>query len=118
MGVPCVLDRVIHQAILQVLSPIVEPEFSEQSFGSRPKRSAHGAIRQVKTSIKTGYWYVVDLDLEQFFDTVNHDILMSRIARRVSDKVLLGLIGRYLRAGVMVASTVEPTGWGTPQCRH
>jgi RNA-directed DNA polymerase len=115
LGVPCVIDRVIQQAILQVLSPIVEPGFSASSFGSRPKRSAHGAIRQVKTFVKAGYRYVVDLDLEKFFDTVNHDILMSRIARRVSDKVLLGLIGRYLRAGVMVASTVEPTDWGTPQ---
>lgn len=115
LGVPCVIDRVIQQAILQVLTPIFDPEFSESSFGSRPKRSAHGAIRQVKTRIKTGYRYGVDLDLEKFFDTVNHDVLMSRIARKVTDKVLLRLIGRYLRAGALVGSTIEPTEWGTPQ---
>lgn len=115
LGVPGVVDRVIQQAILQVLTPIFDPEFSESSYGSRPKRSAHGAIRQVKTVVKAGYRWVGDLDLEKFFDTVNHDVLMSRIARKVTDKVLLGLIGRYLRAGVMGGSTVEPTGWGTPQ---
>jgi len=115
LGVPCVIDRVIQQAILQVLTPIFDPGFSESSYGSRPKRSAHGAIRQVKTIVKGGYRYAVDLDLEQFFDTVNHDVLMSRIARKVSDKVLLGLIGRYLRAGVLVGSTIEATEWGTPQ---
>jgi len=115
LGVPCVVDRVIQQAILQVLTPIFDPEFSESSFGSRPKRSAHGAIRQVKTIIKSGSRYAVDLDLEKFFDPVNHDVLMSRIARKVTDKVLLALIGRYLRAGVLVGGTVEPTDWGTPQ---
>ncbi len=115
LGVPCVVDRVIQQAILQVLTPIFDPEFSESSFGSRPKRSDHGAIRQVKTIIKAASRYAVDLDLEKFFDTVNHDVLMSRIARQVTDKVLLALIGRYLRAGVLVGSTVEPTDWGTPQ---
>ena len=115
LGVPCVIDRVIQQAILQVLTSIFDPEFSESSYGSRPKRSAHGAIRQVKTFLKAGYRYAVDLDLEKFFDTVNHDVLMSRIARKVTDKVLLGLIGRYLRAGVMVGSTVKLTEWGTPQ---
>jgi RNA-directed DNA polymerase len=115
LGVPCVVDRVIQQAILQVLTPIFDPEFSESSFGSRPKRSAHRAIQQVKTFVKAGYRYAVDLDLEKFFDTVNHDVLMSRIARKVADKVLLGLIGRYLRSGVLVGSTVEPTDWGTPQ---
>jgi RNA-directed DNA polymerase len=115
LGVPCVIDRVIQQAILQVLTPIFDPGFSESSFGSRPKRSAHGAIRQGKTFVKAGYRYAVDLDLEKFFDTVNHDVLMSRIARKVTDKVLLRLIGRYLRAGVLIGSTVEPTEWGTPQ---
>jgi RNA-directed DNA polymerase len=115
LGVPCVIDRVIQQAILQVLTPIFDPGFSESSYGSRPKRSAHGAIRQVKTFVKAGYRYAVDLDLEKFFDTVNHDVLMSRIARKVTDKVLLRLIGRYLRAGVLVGSTIEPTDWGTPQ---
>jgi RNA-directed DNA polymerase len=115
LGVPCVVDRVIQQAILQVLSPIFDSGFSESSFGSRPKRSAHGAIQQVKTFVKAGYRYVVDLDLEKFFDTVNHDVLMSRIARKVKDKTLLALIGRYLRAGVMVGSSIEPTELGTPQ---
>lgn len=115
LGVPCVVDRVIQQAILQVLSPIFDPGFSESSFGSRPKRSAHGAIQQVKTFVKAGYRYVVDLDLEKFFDTVNHDVLMSRVARKVKDKTLLALIGRYLRAGVMVGSNFEPTELGTPQ---
>jgi RNA-directed DNA polymerase len=115
LGVPCVVDRVIQQAILQVLSPIFDPGFSESSFGSRPKRSAHGAIQQVKTFVKVGYRYVVDLDLEKFFDTVNHDVLMSRVARKVKDKTLLALIGRYLRAGVMVGSNFEPTELGTPQ---
>lgn len=115
LGVPCVIDRVIQQAILQVLTPIFDPEFSESSFGSRPQRSAHGAIRQVKAYVKSGYRMVVDLDLEQFFDTVNHDVLMSRISCKVTDKVLLGLIGRYLRAGVLVGSNIEATAWGTPQ---
>ena len=112
LGVPCVVDRVIQQAILQVLTPIFDPGFSESSFGSRPKRSAHGAIRQVKTFVKEGYRYAVDLDLEKFFDTVNHDVLMSRIARQVTDKVLLRLIGRYLRAGVLVGSAIEATTGG------
>jgi RNA-directed DNA polymerase len=115
LGVPCVIDRVIQQAILQVLTPMFDPAFSESSYGSRPHRSAHGAIQQVKTIVKAGHRIAVDLDLEKFFDTVNHDVLMSRVARKVSDKVLLGLIGRYLRAGVLVGSTVEPTAWGTPQ---
>jgi RNA-directed DNA polymerase len=115
LGVPCVIDRVIQQAILQVLTPLFDPEFSESSFGCRPRRSAHGAIQQVKAFVKSGYRVAVDLDLEKFFDCVNHDVLMSRIARKVTDKVLLGLIGRYLRAGVLVGSTVQATEWGTPQ---
>lgn len=109
LGVPCVLDRVIQQAILQVLSPIFEPEFSDSSYGSRPKRSAHGAIKQVKQIIKAGYRICVDLDIEKFFDTVQPNTLMSRIARKVKDKVLLKLIGRYLRAGVMVEGIVQVT---------
>lgn len=115
LGVPWVIERVIQQAILQVLTPLFDPRFSESSYGSRPKRSADGAIRQVKTVVKAGYRYAVDLDLEKFFDTVNHDVLMSRIARQVSDKVLLRLMGRYLRAGVLVDGTIEATDWGTPQ---
>ena len=115
LGVPTVLDRVIQQAISQVLTPMFDPEFSEFSFGCRPKRSAHGAIKQVKDYVKEGYRVVVDLDLEKFFDTVNHDVLMARVARKVRDKALLGLIGRYLRAGVMVEGVVQTTEWGTPQ---
>jgi RNA-directed DNA polymerase len=100
LGVPCVVDRVIQQAILQVLTPIFDPNFSASSFGSRPQRSAHGAIAQIKGYLKEGYRIAVDLDLEKFFDTVHHDVLMSRVSRKVHDKVLLKLIGRYLRAGV------------------
>jgi len=99
LGIPIVLDRLITQAVSQVLTPIFDPGFSESSFGSRPKRSAHGALRKVQQYISQGYGIAVDLDLEKFFDKVNHDVLMSRIARKVSDKTLPGLIGRYLRAG-------------------
>jgi RNA-directed DNA polymerase len=115
LGVPCVVDRVIQQAILQILTPIFDPEFSESSFGSRPRRSAHEAIRQVKGFIKQGCQFVVDLDLEKFFDTVNHDMLMARVARKVDDKLLLGLIGRYLRAGVLIGDSIQATEMGTPQ---
>lgn len=109
--------NVIETGPLRVISRVhpFDPAFSESSFGSRPKRSAHGAIRQVKTVVKAGYRYAVDLDLEKFFDTVNHAVLMSRNARKVSDKVLLRLIGCYLRGGVLVGSTLEATEWGTPQ---
>ncbi len=115
LGVPCVVDRVIQQAILQVLTPLFDPEFSESSFGCRPRRSAHGAIGQVKAFVKSGYRIAVDLDLEKFFDCVNHDVLMSRIACKVGDKGILGLIGRYLRVGILVGSSVQATAWGTLQ---
>lgn len=114
-GVPTVLDRVIQPAILQVLTPLVDPEFSESSCGCRPQRSAHGAILQVKEDVKPGDRGVVDLDLEKFFDTVNHDGLMARVARKVRDKTLLSWIGRYLRAGVRVEGVVQATAWGVPQ---
>ena len=115
LGIPTVVDRLIQQAIAQVLTPIFDPEFSESSFGFRPKRSAHGALRQVQADIRAGYRIAVDLDLAKFFDNVQHDILMARVARRVGDKRLLALIGQYLRAGVMVGETFEPSGLGTPQ---
>ena len=115
LGIPNVVDRVIQQAIAQVLTPIFDPEFSESSFGFRPKRSAHGAVKQVQAYIKAGYHIAVDLDLQKFFDNVSHDILMVRVARRVGDKRLLALIGRYLRAGVMVGECVQPSEIGTPQ---
>lgn len=115
LGVPTVIDRVIQQAILQVLTPIFDPGFSASSHGSRPKRSAHDAIKQVKAYVKQGYRGVVDIDLEKFFDNAHHDVLMSRVSRKVGDKAVLSLIGRYLRAGVMVEGVVQMTEWGTPQ---
>ena len=115
LGIPTVQDRVIQQAIAQVLTPVFDPEFSENSVGFRPKRSAHDGVRQVKQSIKDGYQYAVDVDLSKFFDTVNHDVLMSRIARKVRDKRLLKLVGSYLRAGVVAEGHCYPTTVGVPQ---
>jgi RNA-directed DNA polymerase len=115
LGIPTVVDRVIQQAIAQVMTPIFDPQFSESSFGFRPKRSAHGAVKQVQAYVKAGYRIAVDLDLKKFFDNVQHDILMARVARRVGDKRLLALIGRYLRAGVMIGERFEPSELGTPQ---
>ena len=115
LGIPTVIDRVIQQAIAQVMTPIFDPEFSDASYGFRPKRSAHGALRQVKADIKAGYRIAVDLDLAKFFDNVDHDILMARVARRISDKRLLALIGRYLRAGVLINDSLQPSELGTPQ---
>ncbi|MGH8632672.1 MAG: group II intron reverse transcriptase/maturase [Burkholderiales bacterium] len=115
LGIPNVVDRVIQQAIAQVMTPIFDPEFSESSFGFRPKRSAHGAVKQVQAYIKAGYRIAVDLDLAKFFDNVQHDILMARVARRVGDQRLLALTGRYLRAGVMIGERFEPSELGTPQ---
>ncbi len=114
LGIPTVLDRVIQQAILQVVQPIFEPEFSKSSFGFRPGRSAHGAVKQVRKILDTGGW-VVDIDLSKFFDRVNHDVLMARVARKVKDKRVLRLIGSYLRAGVEVAGEIQPTTEGVPQ---
>ncbi len=115
LGIPNVLDRLIQQAILQVLTPVFDPGFSESSHGFRPKRSAHGAAKQVQRTIRRGNRFVVDMDLSKFFDRVQHDVLMSRIRRKVSDKRLLKLIGRYLRAGVMVAGVWQSSTEGTPQ---
>jgi RNA-directed DNA polymerase len=115
LGIPNVIERLIQQAIVQVLTPIFDPHFSESSFGFRPKRSAHGAAKQVQRIIRCGRRFAADIDLSKFFDRVQHDALMARVARRVDDKLLLRLIGRYLRAGVMVEGVLQPTDVGTPQ---
>ena len=115
LGIPNVQERLIQQAIMQVLTPIFDPEFSESSFGFRPKRSAHGATKQVQKHIQDGYRHCVDMDLAKFFDTVQHDVLLVRVARKVRDKRLLGLIGRYLRAGIMVDGLCMLTEEGTMQ---
>jgi RNA-directed DNA polymerase len=115
LGIPTVIDRLIQQAIAQAMTPIFDPEFSESSFGFRPKRCAHGALRQVQAHIKAGYRIAVDLDLAKFFDNVQHDLVLVRVARRVGDARLLALVGRYLRAGVMVGETFQPSELGTPQ---
>lgn len=115
LGIPNVLDRLIQQAIVQVLTPIFDPTFSESSFGFRPNRSAHGAARQVQRIIQQGNAYCIDVDLSKFFDRCQHDILMSRLGRKVRDRRLLRLIGRYLRAGVMVEGVLQPTDEGAPQ---
>src|ERR1700675_2104451 len=115
LGIPCVLDRFVQQAVLQVLQKRWDPTFSDHSHGFRPGRSARQAVREAQTYIAEGYLWVVDLDLEQFFDRVNHDILMSRVAKKVSDKRVLGLIRRYLQAGVLEGGLIEATEEGTPQ---
>ena len=109
------IERLIQQAILQILTPIFDPGFSESSFGFRPKRSAQDAARQVQAHIRSGYRHCIDMDLAKFFDKVQHDVLMVRVARKVSDRRLLKLIGRYLRAGVMVDTDLQPSIEGTMQ---
>lgn len=115
LGIPTVLDRLIQQALLQVLSPLYDPTFSDASFGFRPGRSAHQALDRAKEHVAEGYRWVVDMDLEKFFDRVNHDILMSRIARRVKDKRILKLIRVFLQAGIMEGGVTSPRSEGTPQ---
>ena len=115
LGIPTVLDRVIQQAIAQVMGLIFDPLFSESSCGFRPGRSAHDGVRQVKQFIGQGFKVAVDTDLSKFFDKVNHDVLMVRVARRVKDKRVLRLIGKYLRAGVMVNNRLQATPTGVPQ---
>lgn len=115
LGIPTVTDRVIQQAISQVLGPIFDPGFSEYSYGFRPGRSAHDAIRQVREYIRQRYRIAVDMDLSKFFDTVNHDVLMHRVARKIRDKRVLHLIGTYLRAGVSINGRMQQTRKGVPQ---
>ena len=115
LGIPTVVDRLIQQALHQALSPLFDPGFSESSYGYRAGRSAHQAVKQARQYVAEGRRWVVDIDLEKFFDRVNHDILMSRVARKVGDKRVLGLIRRYLQAGLMAEGVVSPRVEGTPQ---
>lgn len=115
LGIPTVIDRIIQQAIAQILVPIYEEKFSEHSYGFRPGRSCHQAIHKAKEYISAGNEYVVDIDLEKFFDRVNHDKLMSLIAKDILDKRLLRLIRKYLESGVMIGGLYESTEEGTPQ---
>jgi RNA-directed DNA polymerase len=115
LGVPTVVDRLIQQALHQVLTPVFDPGFSDNSYGFRPGRSAQQALLQVKEHVATGRRWVVDVDLEKFFDRVQHDVLMSRVARKVKDKRVLCLIRGYLQAGIMEAGLVSQPTMGTPQ---
>ena len=115
LGIPTVLDRFIQQAVLQVLQAEWDPTFSEHSFGFRPKRSAHQAVVRAQELIASGHGIVVDIDLEKFFDRVNHDILMGLVAKRVADKRVLKLLRGFLTAGVLMDGLVGPTEEGTPQ---
>lgn len=115
LGVPSVLDRLIQQALAQVLTPIFDPTFSDASYGFRPGRRGHDAVRRALKYIQEGWNWVVDLDLEKFFDRVNHDKLMARVARRVQDKAVLRLIRSYLKSGIMLNGVVIASEEGTPQ---
>jgi RNA-directed DNA polymerase len=115
LGIPTVLDRFIQQALLQVLQPRFDPTFSEASYGFRPGRRAHDAVRRAQAYVQEGRRYVVDVDLEKFFDRVNHDVLMGRLEQRIADRRVLGLIRRYLEAGVLADGVVIERHEGTPQ---
>ncbi len=115
LGIPIVLDRVIQQAVAQILTSIWDHTFSENSFGFRPKRSQHDAIRQYREYVKAGGKYVIDIDLSKFFDRVNHDRLLARLSTRIKDTRVLKLIRRFLTSGVMIGGMEGPKEEGTPQ---
>jgi group II intron reverse transcriptase/maturase len=115
LGIPTVLDRFIQQALLQVLQPIFDPTFSQHSYGFRPRRRAHDAVVQAQRLVQEGRRVVVDVDLEQFFDRVNHDVLMGRLAKRIGDRRVLGLVRRYLEAGILAQGVATERHEGTPQ---
>ena len=115
LGVPTVIDRMIQQAIVQVLQPMYEPLFSENSYGFRPKRSAQQAMKQALEYYNEGYTQVVDLDLAKYFDTVNHEILIGMLREQVKDERVIRLIRKYLKSGVMINGLISPTTEGTPQ---
>ncbi|CDE78510.1 reverse transcriptase (EC 2.7.7.49) [Sutterella sp. CAG:521] len=115
LGIPSVIDRVIQQALVNVLTPMFDPQFSDNSYGFRQGRSAQMAVLKAQEFIKQGYNWVVELDRSKFFDRVNHDILMSRVAKVVEDKKILKLIRRYLNAGIMENGLVKPRSEGVPQ---
>lgn len=115
LGIPTCLDRLVQQALLQVLTPIFDPTFSERSYGFRPGRGTHAAVLQAREYVEQGNRWVVDIDLEQFFDRVNHDVLMARVARKVKDKRALKLIRRFLEVGILDNGLVKPVIEGTPQ---
>ena len=115
LGIPTVVDRLIQQALLQVLQPLIDPTFSAHSYGFRPGRNAHGAVLAAQQYVQAGHRVVVDVDLEKFFDRVNHDILMDRLAKRIADKRVLRLIRRYLQAGILAHGVHSERFEGTPQ---
>lgn len=115
LGVPTVTDRLIQQALLQVLQPILDPTFSAHSYGFRPGRSAHGAVLAAQAYVQSGRRVVVDVDLEKFFDRVNHDILMDRVQKRVGDAGVIRLIRAYLNSGILMDGVVQERAMGTPQ---